>query len=548
MAFAIRKLWIRRYRSLQDFEWCPSSALNILVGAADSGKSTILSAIALLFVQGVPGPRSEFDYFKRNVGAGFEIEALIGNLDLDALAKEGKQLPFFGLTSDGTLHDLPEAGREQVLRVRTTGTRDFEVLHDLLIPNGDTAAFTLGLRRRIGMLRISDDSSSVRALRIGPSSLLGRQFNMTGLRGSVRDALAEVDRGLDLTEETITVVDELEESFQAGGFPDGIDLGLVSPQGTDLVSMVELVRGDDPDTAIPISLSGSGTRALLTFSVLSRTAPEQAVVLLEEPERGLEPFSQRIAAGNILKLSARGQTFITTHSPIMLQELAEADVWRAESGGPPIALTGEPVKALFRMDAEAFFSPITIVCEGPTEQGFLSVVLPHFLGRSLHAAGIHLVNGEGQPQCLTLAETLANAGMDIGLFVDNEARDRGLRDRVGKKTRSFVWDGIVNIEEAVAAHLPFDQLPELLSVSKHERYSLDEVRRTFGENAPDPTWKAIVAFGSEAHVRNAVAKAANDCKWFKTLESGAALARLLLEIGIPQPIAQQLETFADLFR
>ena len=38
-------------------------------------------------------------------------------------------------------------------------------------------AFTLGLRRRIGMLRISDDSSSVRALRLGPSSLLGRKIS-----------------------------------------------------------------------------------------------------------------------------------------------------------------------------------------------------------------------------------------------------------------------------------------------------------------------------------------------------------------------------------
>ena len=61
--------------------------------------------------------------------------------------------------------------------------------------------------------------------------------------------------------------------FNLNGFPDNIDLGLVSPQGADLVSMVELVRGDDPNTAIPVSLSGSGTRAVITFSVLSRAAP-----------------------------------------------------------------------------------------------------------------------------------------------------------------------------------------------------------------------------------------------------------------------------------
>ena len=111
----------------------------------------------------------------------------------------------------------------------------------------------------------------------------------------------------------------------------------------------------------------------------------------------------------------------------MLEELAEASVWRVEKGRAPIALTGEPVKALFKMDPEAVFSPTTIVCEGPTERGFLSVMLPHLLAKTLHAAGIHLVDGQGQPQCLTLAETLADAGMNIGLFVDNQPQHSGLQ-------------------------------------------------------------------------------------------------------------------------
>ena len=81
-----------------------------------------------------------------------------------------------------------------------------------------------------------------------------------------------------------------------------------------------------------------------------------------------------------------------------------------------------------------------------------------------------------------------------------------------------------------------------MSVPKRaERYSLDEIRRTFGDNGPNPTWEAIVAFASEADVRNAVAEAAGNCNWFKTVENGAALATLLLEVGVPQPIAEQLE-------
>lgn len=549
MAFAIRQLDIKRYRSLEEFSWKPQPGLNVLVGSADGGKSTILSAIALLMLQAVPGPRSEFDYYNRKVTDGFVIEAVIGDIDFEAIAAEGKQLPLFGRADDGTLHDLAEGAREPVLQVRVTGTPDLEVVHEMLVPTGDPIAFGLGLRRRIGLLRITDDSSSARALRISPGSLLGRQFDMTDLRGTVRQALADVDNILPLSEETTKVVDSLEASFRADGLPADIDLGLVSPQGADLTSMVELVRGADAASAIPVGLSGSGTRALMTLNVLARAAPEQALVLFEEPERGLEPFSQRIAATRLLELSGRGQTFIATHSPIMLEAMADAHIWRVEAGKLPIALTDTMIVSLMKMDAEAIFSPIVLICEGVTECGFLSVMLPYVIGKSLHALGIQLVDGQGQPGCLDLAEKLADAGMSIGLFVDNEALHAQKRTRVAGKTKSLVWSTVTNLEDAVATYVPYGDIPRVIDAAarKELRYALVEVRELLPPKTP-PTainWESISTSEPEATVRKAISAAANKFTWYKTFDNGAALAQALIDIGIPADIRRQIELFAQ---
>jgi putative ATP-dependent endonuclease of OLD family len=47
MSIAIRRIEISRFRGIDWFEWCPSPGINCLVGAGDTGKSTILEAIDL---------------------------------------------------------------------------------------------------------------------------------------------------------------------------------------------------------------------------------------------------------------------------------------------------------------------------------------------------------------------------------------------------------------------------------------------------------------------------------------------------------------------
>src|SRR5258708_9613411 len=73
----IRLLVIKRFRSVRSLIWRPNPRLNIILGAADCGKSTVLEAIALLFSAAPNFALSEFDYHNRDVDAGFTIQAVL---------------------------------------------------------------------------------------------------------------------------------------------------------------------------------------------------------------------------------------------------------------------------------------------------------------------------------------------------------------------------------------------------------------------------------------------------------------------------------------
>jgi len=542
----LRKVTITRFRCIASLEWSPTEGLNVLVGPPDSGKSTILSAIALLLAPSVVSPRTEFDYRNRDVAQGFCIEALIGGIDPDIFAAERRVLPFFGLTSDGTLIGLPEPPAEPVLRVRVSGNADLEAEHEILAPTGDPIAFGIGLRKRLGLVQFSDDSSSARALRISPNSVLGKQFNPADLRGSVQEALASLANELPLSADTKGRIKAIQTSFEQDGLPSDVELGLASPQGADLLSLVDLVRGNDLKTAIPLALSGSGTRSLISLSLLTRGLVADAIVLFQEPERGLDPYRQRIAAKKLDTLRQRRQLFVTTHSPTMLQALAEGTVWRIDRGGSASFLKGEAVRNLMKADPEALFAPLPLICEGPTECGLSDVLLPHLLGQSLESLGIHVVNGGGNEVALRLAEALSNAGMTVAVLVDNEDDRGGLRERVATKAPMFSWPDVKNIEEYVSKYVPLTSLPRVLDASKTEQpYRFTQLRDALPDTKPktELTWQALSSAHEENVFRVILYNVMSKNSWFKRRDSGAALASALIEVGLPGPIVEQLKPF-----
>src|SRR5882762_2823654 len=70
----IRRLSIKRFRSIESMTWLPAPGTNFILGGGDVGKTTILDAIALLLSPTNPSVVPDTDYHRRDEDEGFVIE------------------------------------------------------------------------------------------------------------------------------------------------------------------------------------------------------------------------------------------------------------------------------------------------------------------------------------------------------------------------------------------------------------------------------------------------------------------------------------------
>lgn len=544
----IRCITIQRYRGLRDFTWHPSPGVNCLIGPGDAGKSTVLAAISLLLAPYPAAACSEFDYHRRHVADGFEIQAVITVPPDGTLAGE-RSAPFIRGWLDGAVTDLPdEHGAEPVMVCRVRGTPDMEVIHEIVLA-GSELPFTVGLRRKLTLARLSGDERASRDLRIGSGSVLDRFLGRIDLRPTLHQAVAVASQQLELPANVHGSMTALTELFGKAGLPGALHLGLAPAPGTSLSGMVTLMQGDDAATAIPLALSGTGTRQVALLEMSSALAGEDPILVVDEPERGLEPYRQRAAAQRLIDLTGDGgQAFVTTHSPYVLRCLPQDAIWRMRDGASAIRFNGNHVARLLRDDPPAFFAPLPIFCEGPTEIGLLDILLGRVLERPLDGAGVYLIDGEGQPNVLNLIQAFTAAGVTCAGFLDNEDFDSGIRRRLAEQCALFVWEGVVNIEHAVARYLPREQLPKILEWAEDakdvpQRQLADQIVGLLGGRTRD--FNDLCDAHGEATVRDAVYRAmtARKAAWFKSCKGGAILARGLIEVGMPPEIRAPLADF-----
>src|SRR5260370_30263899 len=103
----VRHIFIENFRTLKNFEWFPSAGINCLVGAGDSGKSTILDAIDCCLGARRSIPFNDADFFEMNVTKPLKISVTLGELD-DSL----KTLDSYGLFVRGFNPNLKKIEEE----------------------------------------------------------------------------------------------------------------------------------------------------------------------------------------------------------------------------------------------------------------------------------------------------------------------------------------------------------------------------------------------------------------------------------------------------
>lgn len=263
-------------------------------------------------------------------------------------------------------------------------------------------------------------------------------------REALEEQLAELGSSLRQASSTLsTLEEELLEMRGAQSSVEQVEIRPLPEQLEDLIHSVDVVIGSGVDSAsLPMRLQGSGSRSLAALRVYFamcklRIGVEQGirphlVTLLEEPEAHLHPQAQAAVYRSIQSLP--GQALVATHSNVLVGEadLHAIRLIRSASGGTSVGtLTHETVRkvAVFRRYisrplGELFFARLVILVDGTAERATIPILLDPLLGRDVSGLGVTLLDMQGQSKewLRKVLEALEDLGEIPWIaFVDNDS-------------------------------------------------------------------------------------------------------------------------------
>lgn len=559
----ICKLTIQRFRGIQALTWLPSDGMNVILGGGDVGKTTILEAINLLFLPSNTAVISEADYWIRDSTQEFVIEAVMTLPDASGIGSQNT----FAWPWAWNGHDavVPSADGdsevlvlgEPVYRVRVRGTTELELAWEVIQPNDEIAYFSTAVRRHIGLVRMSADERNDRDLRLVYGSALDRLLADNALRARIGKQVAELNLHDALSDKGKHSISLLDERMSGAALPSDLKLGLTTSQGLSIGALIGLLATKN-GVALPLSSWGAGTRRMAALEIASAIEKESSITLIDEIERGLEPYRLRKLI-NILAQQS-GQVFLTTHSPVAIACAENAHLWYLDSLGTIGALRRDKIGPQQRRDPETFLARVAVIAEGPTEVGFLQYLLEKAFEGSPLDHGVRVCDGQGNDATLDLLETLVSSGLVFAGLVDDEgtAPQRWAKLKEKLKERLYQWPKGCTEENVIGA-VPEENLLELLKDADGELDSyrlrtladrlglqdktveaIDTALKTAGQ-----TWRSAIiaaATGSKQGAPDGQDKAwkKHSQQWFKSTDGGRELAQKMVVLSAWSDIQPKL--------
>ena len=265
----IRKLTIRRFRGIQEFDWVPAAGMNVILGGGDVGKSTVLEAIALLLSPSNAVVVSESDYWLRDNAQEFEIEAVLALAESSEISTQQKfSWPWFWDGQNAVPPAPPADGSDDlvtpddpVYRVRVRGTTELEIVWEFVQPNDQADHFSLAVRRKIGLVRLSADERNDRDLRLVYGSALDRLLADTALRARIGKRVSELDLHASLNDQGKDAIGKLDKRLIEAELPSNLKLGLTTSQGLSIGALIGLLA-EKEGVNLPLGSWGAGTRRM----------------------------------------------------------------------------------------------------------------------------------------------------------------------------------------------------------------------------------------------------------------------------------------------
>jgi putative ATP-dependent endonuclease of OLD family len=183
------------------------------------------------------------------------------------------------------------------------------------------------------------------------------------------------------------------------------------------------------DGDLPLRRLGLGSSRLFTAALQDHARTNASVALIDEVEHGLEPHRISRLLRQLKKAKdeekIKAQAFMTTHSPVVLQELSvdELKVVRRDpkSGHVAVRPANTPFKELDvqsqpRANPQAYLAPTILVCEGKTEVGLVRGLDDFWVAKGrlpFSTAGVVAVSGGGVEKAPVVAGYFSSLGYRV---------------------------------------------------------------------------------------------------------------------------------------
>lgn len=567
----IKYLAISKFRGIDSLEWRPDRRINIIIGGGDSGKSTVLHAVSLLFSPTNTIQVLETDYLNRSTKEGFSIEAVV-EIPIEVGISDHQQA-LWPWEWDGQKAILPDPSHEgrpnqAVFKFRVRGTDELEPVWEVVQPNEDVVAFSVGLRRKIGVVRLANDDRNDRDLRLVSGSALDRLLSKGNLKSRINKQVSDANISDALLKDEKDSLATLGVAMREAGLPYDLDLGLTSSQGLSIGALIGLLASKD-GVMLPLASWGAGTRRMSALEVAGATEAATRLTIIDEIERGLEPYRLRQL---IAKLTKDGsQCFVTTHSAVAISAATEAALWFMDSKAKIGPLPHDKIANQQRRDPETFLAKIPVIAEGVTEVGFLRFLLRNAFTARPEDHGVRVCDGGGNETMMGLLQGLSEGGLVLGAFCDNEGKSperwRRISERFG--ARLFQWRSGC-LEENIIAHVRDDQL---LALAQEPDGTFGRRMRTLADRLAikDKDEASILAACGNperrlAKLRSIIVAAATGNKdgapdeqtgkewskhsqvWFKSLAGGVELGTKMISLSVWPCVEPEILPFINALR
>lgn len=538
----IVRIDIENFRAVKKATLFPEKH-NVYLGPNNIGKTTVLEALNFLLnpeISPRPGVVNENDFYRRlyrapaTQDAGQEAEpsaTAIGEEAPQATAGEAEATaapaPFIrveavltGLTDEDVsehfgsvlvpwknnavvestnLGDDPFEDAERAIRPCFEAWYDEEeddfifksfFRTDPALPRDDCPSVTRAQKRAIGFLIYRDFRALQRPVTLEPTGLFSRLLQSQDATPksfeNVLDRLTGAGGPLFADENFARVVNEYREEL-------GRYLPLASPgtnAGRFSFEMTNLTREEvkaisqlyiEDALSMPIQRMGAGTRSLAILAVLLQIARKRGrgILALEEPETFLFPHAQRRIVDEVLSLAS--QTFVTTHSPYVLERMPLASYQRIKRDGEGRleteavvrdAKSGRQMRDRHRQQlAEALLGRGAIVVEEESVRQWILKASAQLHGAEYDGAkrsalelhGIAVLSAEGNGEVAKLARLLHRAGVNsIGFLDQVDAKDLA---SFTAENVALVFHSEWNLEDLLSKELPRSVLESILSTA-----------------------------------------------------------------------------------